>query len=213
MYELGSIARGLNAYINHAHPLRSLLPEQSIVSTHVVLDNVILDRPLIFAGIRIFQNAGTFEIKCSVRNQRQPQLILRAQEAPEWVYRQLERDIPQLTLNDLSFIGEDVAERLLNTLFPILDPELRLLKEAVAQLGGAFIQAVALADEQPIKQLPRVRGEPQAPKIRYQELPAQSDPFYPEDVEQIVARHQQQYGDRLNIVRGIVPLAGDQPDA
>jgi hypothetical protein len=219
MHELGSIAQGLEAYINHTHVLWDLLPKDSFVGIAVDQDSVIRDRALIFSGEGLFtvadREVGTFEIKCALHTQRNPQLILRAHDVPAWVYNQLQQDIPKLTPNDLSPIGIELHQKLLFTSFPILEPQVRLLKEAVEQLGAEFDQTVALSCESPIEQIPGLWRESLAHRLPYQDLPAKTDPLYPEGIEQIIARHQRNYNQpyySLRIVRGIDAPDPDEPE-
>ena len=197
MYELGAIAKGLNAYLNHTHVLREVIPEQNLVRVDVDRDNVIPDRTLIFSGEHLFKVAnrevGTFEIKCIMRSQHQPQLFLRASEVPAWVYNQLQHDIPTLTPDDLSPGESQLHERLLNTSFPLLELNVRRLQSAVNVLGDRFVQAVALVTENPIEHVPALWREAVSHRFPYRDLPAESDPLYSEGVEQILARYRRYY--------------------
>jgi hypothetical protein len=238
MYELGYIARGLETYINYTHTLHELLPEGSYAGYEVDQDKVIPDRPLIFSELsppHTVENikVATFEIKCEMRGQG-PQRVLEAHDVPEWVHRQLQRDVPKLTPNDLKigfqhlfhqiaeqdgseedtgFLGRmaQLYRRLLFTSFPVLEQPVQLLKEAVGRLGAEFVQAVALSCESPIAQIPKLWQDSLEHRLPYEDLPAKRDPLYSEGVEQIITRHQR-HCDRsystLQIIRGI-----DFPDS
>jgi hypothetical protein len=210
LYKMGAIAKGVKAYINHTHLLLELLPKDSFVGVKVDQASVVRDHALIFSGESQFtvadREVGTLEIKCVMHTQRNPQLILRAHDVPVWVYNQLQHDIPRLTPNDLSPIGNELYENLICTSFPILEPQVHLLKKAVEQLGDQFVQAVALSCESPVEQIPELWREIFIGHRPYQDLPAKVDPLYPEGVEQIIARHQRYYNQAyypLQIIRGV----------
>jgi hypothetical protein len=97
-----------------------------------------------------------------------------------------------------------LSQRLLNTSFPILEPEIRLLQIAVEELGDRFVQAVALACESPIEQIPEIWRKSISHRLPYSDLPAQADPLYSFGVEQIVLRHQHDYGQQLKQVQGFL---------
>jgi hypothetical protein len=210
MYELGAIARGLNAYISHSHLLLDLLPKDSFVGFAVDQDNVLRDGTLIFVGEDLYKVAGrqvgTFEIRCTMMSQHQPQVILRAHDVPVWVHNQLQQDIPKLAPKDLNPIGDQLYRRLLFTSFPLLEPQVHLLSEGVGQLGTKFAQAIALSCQSPVTQIPETWRRSLANRLPYEDLPAATDPLYPMSTEQIVEQYRDHY-DRahysLRIVRGV----------
>jgi hypothetical protein len=205
IYELGNIALGLQAYINHAHPLSALLPD-TVAAHDVEMESVVNDSPLGFSGKQLYEVAGNqvgqFEIQCALRGQSKPQTVLGATDVKAWVYHQLSHDIPRLTPDDLSFIGDQLHERLLNTLFPVLDPKTLRLKEAVNGLGARFVRAAALSCETLIEDIPELFRSEFSARLPYRELPSTTDPLYPLGVEEIVAAHKEDYGDSLRIERG-----------
>lgn len=214
LYERGSIKKGLESYINYSQTLEKLLPKNSFDGFEIEeeQERVVGHEPLTFSG-KLFESqegtVGTFEIQCRLDKQQKPQLILRATNIPEWIYRQLEQDIKiskLLTPEKLKPIENHLYERLLNTLFPILKPEELLLKEAVKKLGSDFFQAVALSCKNPIKleDIPKKWRESLANQLPYSELPATSDPWYKKGVKEIKEIYQKEYGEQnLEIVEGM----------
>jgi hypothetical protein len=210
LYEFGNIAKGLSSYINHGHVLKDLLPMNSETTSNVDQDKVVQDRPLVFSGESKYDLAGdqvgTFGISCYLTDQRQPQNILRVTDVKAWVYRQLSQDIPKLTPAELSTTGEQLYERLLNTSFPLLDPQTRRLREVINKLDLAFLRAVALCCKPPIDQTPDLfRGELSF-HLPYEELPSVADPLYPKEVEDIIELHKSTYQNSLRVERG-APLS------
>ena len=134
-------------------------------------------------------------------DQRQPQNILHATDIKAWVFHQLSKDIPRLTPDELSLIGDQLHERLLNTSFPLLDPQIQRLKEVINELDLAFIRALVLCCETPIDRLPDLFRVELSDRVPYKELPAVNDPLYPKEVEDIIALHRATYRNSLRIVR------------
>lgn len=210
MYEIGSVAKGLHAYINYTRPLEKLLPKNSFVGSEIDEEKIVGNRSLFFVGeplgaLADGQQVGSFEVMCWLKGQKNPQVILQASDVPEWVYRQLEQDIRQITPNVLSLTtGDDLYKRLLNTTFPILAPHIQLLKEAVNELGASFDQTVAMSLEKPIENIPGSWQEKLSTRLPYRDLPAENDPLYEDDVESIINRYGEYYrkpGDNLMIRR------------
>jgi hypothetical protein len=206
IYEFGNIAQGLRDYINHAHTLKTLLPEKTIAVYDVEMEKVVADSPLVFSGKPLYEvegnQVGNFEIQCILRDQSNPQVILSATDVKSWVYHQLSHDIPKLTPDELSIVGDQLHEQLLSTSFPMLDPQTRLLKEAVNTLGVEFVRAAALSCETLIEDIPELFRSKVATRLPYQELPGKTDPLYPHGVEEIIASHKKTYKDSLRIERG-----------
>jgi hypothetical protein len=219
LYEFGYVKQGLKAYMDYTRPLESLLPKQGLEVYSVDESKVIPTSNLSFAGEEPYivagQRVGTFSIKCKLSGQNELQTILRSTEVSGWAYDQLQQDIPRLRPNDLSPEGTGLADRLLKTSFPILEPEVRLLRQAVDQLGDRLTQAIALSCEKPILQIPDLWRGRVADRLPYMDLPARADPLYSEGVEDIIVRHQRTY-DQVNraikVVRGITAGGPDMPD-
>jgi hypothetical protein len=206
IYEFGNIAQGLRDYINHAHALRSLLPEKTIAIYDVEMERVVYDAPLVFSGKQLYEVAGnqvgSFEVQCILRNQSNAQIILSATDVKAWVYHQLSHDIPKLTPADLDIIGDQLHTQLLNTSFPVLDQQTRLLKEAVNILGAKFVRAAALSCETLIDDIPELFRSKVEARLPHKELPCKTDPLYSHIVEEIIESHKKAYKNSLRIERG-----------
>lgn len=206
IYEFGNIAQGLRDYLNHAHTLRDLLPEKTVVLHDIEMERVIYESPLVFSGDQLYQVAGNqvgkLEIKCTLRDQHNPQTILSVTDVKAWIYHQLSHDIPKLTPDDLSLVGDQLHEQLLNTSFPVLEPQTRLLKEAVNTLDAAFVRAAALSCNVLIENIPELFRSKMASRLPYQELPCKTDPQYSQGIEEIIELHKKSYPDSLRIERG-----------
>ncbi|MCG8605127.1 hypothetical protein MJD09_09035 [bacterium] len=157
-YELGAIAKGLQAYLGYEPTLRELLHRSHLVKVKLEeleinsgLDeeSVIPDETLTMEIVKrykikqdgIKKEVGHIQVKCMTEDQDNAQLILGANDVPRWVYEQLEKKIPNLTPSDLSTVGDAVHEKLLNTSFSIFVPQVELLKDLISKLGSQSGQA------------------------------------------------------------------------
>lgn len=206
IYKLGSMKQGIEVYIDPTHILFDLLSGHDWTPFEVDEEHIVDNRELLFSGQALYKVAnrevGTFEIKCTISNQREPQIILRAQDIPTSIYGQLENDIPKLIPARLSPLGDKLWQRLLFTSFPVLEPHVRLLQRAVKLLGVDFVQAVILANENPTGKIPHIWKDALPHDSFQQALESENDPIYSEGVDQIIARYQGIYGNALDIHRG-----------
>lgn len=211
LYELGQIAKGLRNYLDFPFTLDNILTKESIVQYQVDEDKVTQGRALEFVEVSIYKvrelEFGSFEVRCFLSNRRNPQPLLQAQDVPIRAFHQLKKDISRLSPSELSPVGASLAERLLNTSFPIMDPDIMLLAEAVDQLGNRFIQAAALSLDQPVDIKPTTLSQSLNNRLPYQDLPAALDPSYDASVEQIITHIDQEYsqaGIKPRVIRGLV---------
>lgn len=214
LHGFGAIAKGINKYINYPKTLEDLLIGSNVEKFEAQEDKIHQHRPLVFTKMSVFEEDqqrkyGSFQIKYRLKGFLAPsQPLLIARRVPIGIYRQLEKDIPKLTPNDLNIIGENLPQRLLNTFFPLLDPKEKLLKEAINQLGSTFIQAIALTFENPLEIIPeKIWAQQIEPYFSYQDLPihAETSYFYPKGVEDIKHELENEYQKKIKFFKGTDP--------